>query len=287
MNTVDEAIQAFALATDEPPNEALKWALTHWDEAAPKFLSMLEAYTDGLDDSDTTVDALFFIIHLFGDKGDRLAYRTLCRLMLDEERLTSALGDTACVETLKGILIKCFDGDAAPLRQVIESTEAEPITRGEALFALAWLARDGKYPEPEFRDYLRHLSRDMQPREPEYIWYNLVVVGAILGYQDFTAESVKLMEEGLVPEDWLTPAEFPDLIASGDPVGKNGLLAEEVEPFDDAIASLAEWPWEEDYADDEDAAPEPYVNPLRYVGRNDPCPCGSGKKFKNCHLVVE
>ena len=28
-------------------------------------------------------------------------------------------------------------------------------------------------------------------------------------------------------------------------------------------------------ADDAD----PYVN----VGRNDPCPCGSGKKFKNCH----
>ena len=25
--------------------------------------------------------------------------------------------------------------------------------------------------------------------------------------------------------------------------------------------------------------PDPYVN----VGRNEPCPCGSGKKFKNCH----
>ena len=25
--------------------------------------------------------------------------------------------------------------------------------------------------------------------------------------------------------------------------------------------------------------PDPYVG----VGRNDPCPCGSGKKFKNCH----
>ncbi len=25
--------------------------------------------------------------------------------------------------------------------------------------------------------------------------------------------------------------------------------------------------------------PDPYAN----VGRNDPCPCGSGKKFKNCH----
>jgi preprotein translocase subunit SecA len=26
-------------------------------------------------------------------------------------------------------------------------------------------------------------------------------------------------------------------------------------------------------------APNPYAG----VGRNDPCPCGSGKKFKKCH----
>lgn len=23
------------------------------------------------------------------------------------------------------------------------------------------------------------------------------------------------------------------------------------------------------------------------VGRNDPCPCGSGKKYKNCHMLLE
>ena len=28
---------------------------------------------------------------------------------------------------------------------------------------------------------------------------------------------------------------------------------------------------------------EPYVNPYAGIGRNDPCPCGSGKKFKHCH----
>ena len=27
----------------------------------------------------------------------------------------------------------------------------------------------------------------------------------------------------------------------------------------------------------------PAKNPLRDVGRNDPCPCGSGRKFKKCH----
>src|SRR2546428_3369108 len=26
---------------------------------------------------------------------------------------------------------------------------------------------------------------------------------------------------------------------------------------------------------------------IRKVGRNDPCPCGSGRKYKKCHLVLE
>ncbi|WP_256476707.1 SEC-C metal-binding domain-containing protein [Bradyrhizobium sp. 186] len=29
---------------------------------------------------------------------------------------------------------------------------------------------------------------------------------------------------------------------------------------------------------------DPESNPFRKVGRNDPCPCGSGKKFKKCCL---
>ena len=28
---------------------------------------------------------------------------------------------------------------------------------------------------------------------------------------------------------------------------------------------------------------QPYVRSGKKVGRNDPCPCGSGKKFKSCH----
>ena len=28
--------------------------------------------------------------------------------------------------------------------------------------------------------------------------------------------------------------------------------------------------------------PEPYRNEGPKIGRNDPCPCGSGKKYKNC-----
>jgi preprotein translocase subunit SecA len=31
------------------------------------------------------------------------------------------------------------------------------------------------------------------------------------------------------------------------------------------------------------AEPAFAANPYAGVGRNDPCPCGSGKKFKKCH----
>ena len=31
------------------------------------------------------------------------------------------------------------------------------------------------------------------------------------------------------------------------------------------------------------AAAAPFVRDGRKVGRNEPCPCGSGKKFKQCH----
>ena len=37
----------------------------------------------------------------------------------------------------------------------------------------------------------------------------------------------------------------------------------------------------------ETEAPKPFVRPDRKVGRNEPCPCGSGKKFKHCHGRIQ
>jgi preprotein translocase subunit SecA len=32
-----------------------------------------------------------------------------------------------------------------------------------------------------------------------------------------------------------------------------------------------------------DEAQGTFVRSERKIGRNEPCPCGSGKKYKNCH----
>ena len=31
------------------------------------------------------------------------------------------------------------------------------------------------------------------------------------------------------------------------------------------------------------AVSQPFVRPGQKIGRNEPCPCGSGKKYKHCH----
>src|SRR3546814_637114 len=35
--------------------------------------------------------------------------------------------------------------------------------------------------------------------------------------------------------------------------------------------------------DERPQGPQPVRNAMPKVGRNDPCPCGSGKKYKQCH----
>jgi hypothetical protein len=107
---------------------------------------------------------------------------------------------------------------------------------------------------------------------------------------------------GLIHEVLLTRAEFEEVHAlareEGNPLAT--FEREGLAPFADAITSLAvveaaiqmaaeEAP--EDYddglPDEEGEGPaETVVNPTRDVGRNDPCPCGSGKKFKKCCLAA-
>jgi preprotein translocase subunit SecA len=35
--------------------------------------------------------------------------------------------------------------------------------------------------------------------------------------------------------------------------------------------------------EDEAAKPQPFKRFGDKIGRNEPCPCGSGKKYKQCH----
>ena len=51
--------------------------------------------------------------------------------------------------------------------------------------------------------------------------------------------------------------------------------------------NLLDRKWDAAFAKDDetDFLSEPYyIRPFQKIGRNDPCPCGSGKKYKKCCL---
>jgi hypothetical protein len=292
--TLDDALRDLAATGNELPRAAMQWALEHWDEAGPRFVALLDAYARGQDRSEPTERALFFIVHLLGEKAEAAAFGPLCRLLRDAEIPELILGD-AITTTLRGILISTYDGDLAALQAVVEAEGADAFVREGALLALAYLARTGRVPEAEVHAYLVHLLTAMRPQAEHFVWIGWLLAVAHLGYEDLAGEAEGLIRRGLVSErDWRVADFRRDLRRTlADPARLAGFAHDRIGPFTGAIDELEGW----HAFSGEDAVAElpaladfevqqPIPNPLRKVGRNDPCPCGSGKKFKKCCLVV-
>ena len=290
--TLDDALHDLAATGSELPRDAMQWALDHWDEAGPQLVALLDAYARGADHSEQTERALFLVLHLLGEKGEAAAFGPLCRLLLDAEASDLVLGD-AITTTLRGILISTYNGDLAALQAVIETAEADEYVREGALLAMAYLTRMGRVPEAGMRAYLLHLLAEMQPQAEHYVWVGWVIAVAHLGYVDLAEQAEGLCRRGFVSHDWLRVADFRrDLKRTlDDPERMAGFTYDRIGPFTGAIDELADW---HAFSDEDEPAPpsladygiqQPVSNPLRGVGRNDPCPCGSGKKYKKCCLA--
>ena len=179
---VETAIQAFASAGNDLPQEAMQWALDHWDEVAPELLGVLERYASGAERSDEAASAVFFILHLAGEKQDTRVFPLLCRLAQDGEAVEAALGD-GITTTLKQILISTYDGDLDTLKGLIEAAEADEFVRADALEVLAYLTATGRIPRDETEAYLLRLYDTLQPQHESFVWSGWVLAIALLGLE--------------------------------------------------------------------------------------------------------
>jgi hypothetical protein len=299
---VETAIQTFASAGNDLPREAMQWALDHWDEAAPELLSVVERYTGGADRSDETASAVFFILYLAGEKRDTRVFSLLCRLAQDVEALEAAVGDTAT--TFKPILISTYDGDLDTLKGLIEAAEADEFVRAGALQVLAYLTATGRIPREETEAYLLGLYDTLQPQQESFVWSGWVLAIGLLGLEALSGVVRQAFGRGLIDPMVMDYDHFRrDLERTlADPTHMAGFEYDQIGPLEDAIGELSGWYAFSDAAkrDQERRAtrpghagldfadmPLPFVDPFKDVGRNDPCPCGSGKKFKKCCLGRE
>jgi hypothetical protein len=293
--TLDEAVAALA-AEGALPREAMKWALDHWTEAGPRLLDPLKDYASAADRSDDAAQAAFYAAFMAAETADCAFYRPLCRLLRDGEAAEAVLGD-AITEALAGILVRVFDGDSKPLRSLVEDMEADPFVRDAALGALSYLAFERRIPEAEMSGYLLRLMSGLSPDDDEVIWAGIAGAVANLGYADLEPQIAELFRRGLISPDVTDLKWFRKALAEtlADPSRSAGFERDHIRPVADSIGLLEGWHFAA-AANERDAggdwrAPElfgrqePYINPVRHVGRNDPCPCGSGKKFKRCCMT--
>ena len=294
---VENAIRAFAQAGNDLPRDAMRWALDHWDEAAPGLLHALERFVDGTDRSEEAATAVFFILHLMGEKRETRAFPLLCRLCLDAEAMEAALGD-GTTTTLGPILIGTYDGDLDVLKGVIEAEEADQFVRAEALEVLAYLAATGRIERDEAEAYLRRLYETMQPQDESFVWSGWTMAVGLLGLEALSDTVRQAFERGLIDPMVMGYDHFRQDLerALANPEDMGRFAREGIKPLDDAIGELSGWYGFSEQAkrDAERRAlrdatspalwetAQPAVNPFRDIGRNDPCPCGSGKKFKKC-----
>jgi hypothetical protein len=99
--------------------------------------------------------------------------------------------------------------------------------------------------------------------------------------------ALTIMQRALVVPASLEPAEEADPEPAAHPepkneiVHKNAQSAQRIqnEPTDSVLQA------HEHCVDRQNEPIRPYVRPGPEIGRNDPCPCGSGQKFKRCCLA--
>src|SRR5690349_2101164 len=296
---VESAIRAFASAGHDLPREAMRWALDRWDEAAPGLLGVLERYADGTDRSEDAVGAVFFILHLAAERRETRAFAPLCRLLKDAEASEEVLGD-GVTTSLKGILIGTYDGDLEALKGVIEADGADEYARAGALAVLAYLAAIGRVAREEAEAYLLRLHDALRPRHESFVWYGWTWAVALLGLEAMADVVQQAFGRGLIDPMVTTYDVFREDLGRtlADPERMAGFRYDRIAPLEDAVGELSRWYAFSDAAKrDRTRQPQaarevatleppqgPAVNPDKHIGRNDPCPCGSGKTSKKCCL---
>ncbi len=302
----EAAIRAFATAEDLP-RAALQWCIDHRDEATPFLLAVVERNAGGIAIDEIDEDALFYAIHLLAQFGEQRACRPFATILaFDRDRLDRLLGD-AVTATLSNLMAALFDGDLEPLERLVAAPGVDPYVKWNLFETLAWLARIGRADVAEVERILIDSYDRLAAGQAEEPWAGWIVAAAAMATPELIERGRRAFHDGLFPEEFQDLGHFENDIKAMAESAEAWRTLLSVRPFDDTIGTFETWAGMDrsgaDHVSREAAGtadaleleplldalrtgrPDPLdtvINPYRHVGRNDPCPCGSGKKFKKC-----
>jgi len=277
------------------PREALQAASAQRVELLPKFLGVIEDYLRQEPAARTTPTPLFFIFHLLGEWRERTACRPLARLLRCPADEADAIFGDAITSTSHRVMAAVFDGDPHPLYGIILDPNAEEFIRSRMCEALAMIALRGELDRDLAARFLRDAFNELQPQRHCYVWAGWQSAIAMLGLGELKVLVKRAFDRGFIDRHILSFDDFEQDLKRG--IARPGEPwrpgDDEYALFGDTVEELSGWHcFAEQRSEDREEwrqleeldrlLSEPHRNPFKGIGRNDPCPCGSGKKFKKC-----
>jgi hypothetical protein len=266
------------------PAEALELASQRPAKIAGEVLAVVGRAGSGEALSEREQNLLFWGLHVLASVREPQLFQPLMRLLRrPADELDALLGD-GVTATLPRVLASVFDGDPKALTHALVDPTIDESVRWSLFGAFAFLTFAGRIGRADSRAFLVRFDETRPVRGGDHAWLGWAKAIALLGLVDLAdrvrvaRDDARLLDEPDEPtwfEDGLSDAQARPDDPSRFAAQGLGYFSDVVEELDSMLAD----------GEDEEAAPlEPARNPHKSVGRNDPCPCGSGKKFKKCCL---
>lgn len=263
------------------PANALRACVARIDEAAPALLEVLGRAAAGKPLNVPDSSLLFFGLHILAAARVTATFPLLLRLLRrPAEEVDELMGD-ALTETTAKVLASTYDGSVDGLLALIADRRIGEITRWLALDALTWLTWSGQVERDLTERFLTRLWDETVAEPTDSAWFGWLTAVGVLGFDRMAGQALASWTPMM--DSYITPNRYREMLAdaAAAPRDRDRVEAEGLGTIDDVVQSL-NWIMQ---APAEEPVPEPMVNPLRGVGRNDPCPCGSGRKYKKCCLT--
>lgn len=300
INNLEDAIDALRYFTKPFPEAAIQFAIKQKDDITPALLAFLQ---ETIDDYQELADSEFFghlyALFLLANFREKAAFPLAIKIAsLPGDFPDLLLGDSI-TEDFHRILGSLYNDDLDSLKTIIEEPNIYCWSRNAGLKTLLVLFKENILTREWIINYLKELFQ-----HPTFINDNEAVTSLINTACEIYPEELYDDIQNVLEKGNLDPFEINmKWIDSVMALGKEAALEKEIyeKPYFDLINDVVkEMSWWASFREDTNPIPLPIseANPnwhndfasLTYergtpkIGRNEPCPCGSGKKYKKCCL---
>jgi uncharacterized protein YecA (UPF0149 family) len=293
-------IQSIRYNNGKFPFDRIQKIIERREEAIPFLLQimqeLLEKGNKHFFDRESRHDYLY-ALYLLAQFRSKELYPLLMELLTKpDEELDELFGGTL-TEDMSRILLSVYNGHPEPLMRLIEDPGTGESVRVVAAATLTGLVFHQSLTREFVLDYFKQLLNDKLPLLDDHSnIYSEVVRYCNKLYPAGIYEDIRgLFEKNRVDASLIDLDEVLETLSEPEEeVLQESGRNPEFQLIDDTIAEMHWWP----AFQPEKSAPartsatvsssvsrEPKHNPavkVEKIGRNDPCPCGSGKKYKKC-----